>query len=323
MYSISNSSERESSHSGEYLSEQDRAQAQEQLAKHAKSFRLASLFLPTENADHAAVVYQLCRLIDDAVDEAPSKEVAELELNRLRAELAGEQPPRPALSAFLAVSSKIDLDLFAVEDLMQGVYSDIDSVRVADDHELGVYCYRVAGAVGLMMCSVLGVSNKEAYAFAVDLGLGMQITNICRDVLEDAGLDRIYLPQSRLTKHQINPEQLLDGEVDELKVSAVINELLDVAEQCYERSMYGMFAIPWRARLGILIARRVYRAIGLRLKRKHNSNPMHGRTIVPMWEKLCHVCLGCIDFLSPVTWRAKTKNIPDSPFYSDWRELRN
>ena len=286
--------------------------ATEVLQKHAKSFRLASYFLPKKSAADAAVVYQFCRLVDDLVDEAPSYEIASQNLSQLSLELSGVVPARVEVEAYLDVSNRLGIPAHAADSLMAGVLSDIRSVRVCTDRELAVYCYRVAGVVGLMMCPVLGVKDVSAHARAVDLGMAMQLTNICRDVVEDAKRDRVYLPTERLSRHLITPDQLVTYLSSDEPTFAptqiheatqkTVSELLELAEQCYSRSLYGMGFIPFRARAAILIARRVYRRIGVRLLKKYGGNSLHGRTIVPGWQKGIQVICGLLDVFRPVTW---------------------
>ena len=296
--------------------------AQQVLSKHAKSFRLASLFLPRKSANDAAVVYSFCRLVDDAVDEAPNKDIAHKEAEALREELAGKRPAREEVGAFLDVAERCSIPLYVAYDLMDGVCSDLGEVALRSDHELARYCYRVAGTVGLMMCGVLGVRHEEAFPFAIDLGLGMQITNICRDVLEDARRGRVYVPESRLIEHGASSRSVIEETIDTKALCDVVKELLGLAETCYARAYFGMRFIPTQTRLAILIALRVYRSIGLRLHKKHACNPFHGRTIVPNVAKSIEVMRGVGDFLSPQTWMKISREPPASPFYTDWKALR-
>ena len=241
------------------------------------------------------MVYQFCRLVDDLADEAPSYEVASQNLRQLSLELSGAVPARVEVAAYLDVSNRLGIPAHAADSLMAGVLSDIGSVRVRTDQELAVYCYRVAGVVGLMMCPVLGVKDTSAHARAVDLGMAMQLTNICRDVVEDAKRDRVYLPTERLSRHLITPDQLVTylssddptfspAQIHEATLKTV-NELLELAEQCYSRSLYGMGYIPFRARAAILIARRVYRRIGVRLLKSMVETLCMGALLFPVGRK--------------------------------------
>lgn len=255
------------------------------LSKHSKSFRWAAWFLPADAQDDAAVVYAMCRLIDDLADEQPDAPKAKQELEVLRLELLGERDPRTLTMAFLDVVHRRDMELGYVFELIDGVLSDLDEVRVETDEELLRYCYRVAGTVGLMMCSVLGVRDRRALAHAIDLGVAMQLTNICRDVLEDANDDRVYLPQHRLQDRGTSTHELLRGQADPGAVSAVVCDILALAEVYYRSADLGMAYIPARSRLAIVVAARLYRAIGVKLL-SMGGHALAGRTWVGSGSKI-------------------------------------
>ena len=295
-------------------------QAQQVLSHHAKSFRLAAIFLPQKKANDAAIVYQFCRILDDAVDEAPSLDIAHQEVQRLQDELSGKRSPSQAVESYLAVAERLNIPDFVAQDLLAGIASDLDVVAVQDKKELAQYCYRVAGTVGLMMCAILGVTKKEALPYAIDLGLGMQMTNIARDVLEDAHRDRVYLPDSFLQLYGATSDDVRTLQITRESRQGAINHLLMHAENSYARARAGMCFIPMRARLAIFIAMRVYRSIGITLQRRHQSDPFHGRTIVSKFGKAIAVLHGILDFCDPRTWFAKR---PDrSLLYENWKELR-
>lgn len=255
------------------------------MARKARTFHWAAHFLPAAVRDDAAVVYAFCRLVDDTADESRDAALAASGLRTLRREVTGERLPRPLVAEFLATARRVDLPLGSALELIRGAASDLGPVRVGDDAELLRYCYRVAGTVGLMMCSVLRVCSREAAPHAVDLGIAMQLTNIARDVAEDAARDRVYLPADRLLAAGIAPGQLLSGEVDRVALGRVVADVLQVADYYYRSADHGMRAIPWRCRSAILVASRVYRAIGVKLRR-HRCDPLRGRTVVAPAERL-------------------------------------
>lgn len=265
------------------------------LSTHARSFRWGALLLSPDARDDAAVLYALCRTVDDLADEGGPPEA----LDELREELSGPRSPRPLAAAFLDVAARRDLPLDAAQELIRGVSSDRGRVRVADDRALLRYGYQVAGTVGLMMCGVLGVTDPIARAHAVDLGVAMQITNICRDVREDAAIDRVYLPASRLRAASVDPESLVAGTADRAGVRAVVADLLALAETWYASGEAGLRFIPRRNRLAIRVAGRLYRAIGRRLLRR-GGDPLRGRVVVPAWEKLSLALGAALDWRDPV-----------------------
>jgi 15-cis-phytoene synthase len=261
------------------------AQCRAVLAEGSKSFDLASRFLPVDRRDDAAVIYTFCRTVDDIADEGVSPAEARSALRALRGELTGEATARPLAAMLLEVAKRRDFSPEPAVHLIDGVLSDLDTVRVADDEALLRYCYRVAGTVGLLMCGVLGVRARAASPFAVDLGIAMQLTNICRDVREDAERGRVYLPLERLTALGLDADALLGGRPDREGLRLVVDDLLRMADGYYASAEAGMRFIPWRARFAILVASRVYRAIGVKLRRR-GSDPWRGRTIVSPLGKL-------------------------------------
>lgn len=268
------------------------------LAEKSRSFHWASKFLPARRRDDAAVVYAFCRRTDDLADEADSRARAEAELASLGEELRGEAAPRPIVAGFLDVVDRRELDPTWALELVRGVRSDLGGVRMRTDRELIRYCYRVAGTVGLMMSPVLGVESSRARPHAVDLGVAMQLTNICRDVREDAAVGRTYLPEERLRRAGTSPEELLDGEPDREAVSTVVGDLLDLADDYYESGRAGMQFIPRRSRLAIMVASRIYRAIGVEL-RARGCDPLEGRTVVGAFGKIRRIGGALADFLNP------------------------
>ncbi|HEX2188282.1 MAG TPA: phytoene/squalene synthase family protein [Longimicrobiaceae bacterium] len=254
------------------------------LARNARTFSLAARLLPAGVRDDAALVYAFCREVDDTADEATDTAEAAVALARLRAEAAGHAPARPLVAEFRAAAARLGLPLRSATELVDGVASDLGPVRMADDAELLRYCYRVASTVGLMMCAVLGVRCREAHPHAVDLGIAMQLTNICRDVAEDARRGRVYLPADRLRRAGVDPASLAAGAADRCAVAAVVAEVLALADRYYASADGGMRDIPPRVRPAILVASRVYRAIGVRL-RQRGCDALAGRTVVPAPEK--------------------------------------
>ena len=246
------------------------------LSRHARSFRWAAFFLPRDAADDAAVLYHLCRHVDDVVDEASDPEQAAADVAGLRAELLGEIPPSPLVAAWLEVAERRGVPPEPMLDLVSAVASDLGPVRVKDDEELLAYCYGVAGTVGLMMCGVIGVTDREAWPHAVALGIGMQLTNICRDVAEDAERGRTYLPATRLARGS---------------VSEVVRDLLVMADTHYAKGRRGFRFIPLRTRMAIAVAAEIYQAIGLVL-RARDCDPLRGRAVTSRVRKLLGVFRG-------------------------------
>lgn len=256
------------------------AESLQTLARGSRSFSFASHFLPKDRREDAALLYALCRLIDDLADEAPSPEQAQHDLGILDAELRGQVPASALVEAFLSMAARRGVRVAQVHELITGVLSDLETVRVPDDRELLRYCYRVAGTVGLMMSPILGVEDPQASVFALDLGVAMQLTNICRDVQEDARMRRVYLPAHRLRAEGISQNALLDLQPDHAAgVSRVVQDLLLLAEQYYMSAERGLRYIPAKPRAAIMVASQVYREIGHKLLR-NGCEVRAGRTVV-------------------------------------------
>ena len=256
----------------------------------SKSFSFAARFLPKRDRADAAVVYAFCRLTDDAADEAPDTDAGREAVSRLSEELHGRRPPGPVVDAFLEVAARRRIDLRHADELLAGVRSDLGEVRLADDAALVRYGYQVAGTVGLLMCPIIGVGRAEAYPFAVDLGVAMQLTNICRDVLEDARRGRVYLPRTRLERAGLTPEHLLDERIRQdparrRAVAQVVSGVVRLADRYYGSGDLGMRYIPIRPRVAILVASRVYRAIGHKLSAR-GCDVLAGRTVISKGEKI-------------------------------------
>lgn len=255
------------------------------MARVARSFWTAARFLPTDVRHDVAVLYAFCRAADDAADEVPSAALAREHLATMRREVLGALPPSPLIAAFHAVAARREIPLDGALMLLDGVASDIGTVRIATQDDLLRYCYRVASTVGVMMCRVIGCHDTNAVPFAVDLGLAMQLTNIVRDVAEDARRDRVYLPADLLAAHHVSPEDLRNGGVESTVLRAVTHAVLHLAGRYYRSAEHGMRFIPWRTRTSVFVAARLYAAIGRRTVRR-GHDPMHGRMIVPRWEKV-------------------------------------
>ncbi|HEU5057056.1 MAG TPA: phytoene/squalene synthase family protein [Kofleriaceae bacterium] len=273
------------------------AEARRVLAAKSKSFALAGRMLGGEVRDRAAVVYAFCRRADDAIDLAPAGRHAEA-IERLRGELEAVYAGRPTgdavLDAFGEVARACRIPREYPAELIAGLAMDAAGTRYGSLAELGQYCYRVAGTVGLMMCHVLGLRHDRALPRAVHLGVAMQLTNICRDVGEDWELGRLYLPADMLAQEGA-PElaSALGGPFPAAArrpVARVVRRLLAEAERFYASADRGIFDLPPRAAFAVRIARLVYAAIGTELAGR-GHDPLAGRAVVPAGKKLALVAL--------------------------------
>jgi phytoene synthase len=180
----------------------------------------------------------------------------------IRSDLKAAFSCLPEVQAFIALAKRCRIDDRLPLLLVEAIESDTGQVRIASWEGLIRFCYGVASTVGLMMCAVMGVRNPAALPFAVDLGIAMQLTNIARDVVEDAERDRVYLPGEWLGPG-IEPHQIIAGEPAARRcIAGARKRLLGRAAQYYRSADSGMRFLPLRARLAVLTAARLYEAIG-------------------------------------------------------------
>jgi phytoene synthase len=243
------------------------AKAEETLVSNGRSFYWARYCLGEPHASRATRLYALCRHLDDLADEASSRESARENLLSARSALRSGVTSDSVLRDGLDLMRECRISPEIILELIEGLLSDLDPVRIPDEAALLRYSYRVAGTVGVMMCGVLDVHDPVAYPHAIDLGIAMQLTNICRDIAEDAAMDRRYLPATMIGDTE--PANLLLPE-ENLRplLQRSISRLLEQADRYYASGEQGIAYLPLRARGGILVAARVYRAIGTQLRHR-------------------------------------------------------
>ena len=243
------------------------AAANQLLARHGRSFHWARPLLGARHAERATRLYGFCRRIDDLADDTASQAAAHAALDTIRQALATGRSDDIAVRDMLQLMQSCHIDASIPLELISGVASDLGEVHFADMEELLRYCYRVAGTVGLMMTAALDVNTPEALPHAIDLGIAMQLTNVCRDVCDDALLGRRYLPASLVG--ELPPAALIDPTVAvRATASHALCTLLDLADRFYTSGEQGLRYLPAGARTGILVAARVYRGIGVVLRQR-------------------------------------------------------
>ena len=266
----------------------------EVLRRHGRSFYWAGQLLSGEQLSSAASLYSLCRGIDDLADEAltdSDKALAREELSKLERALAGHSPPQGSLRAVydqaLQLLSEEPLALGALGDMIATVQQDLQPVRVSSHRELLQYAYGVAGTVGVMMTCLLEARERNrALPHAIDLGIAMQLTNIARDVLEDAQLGRVYLPTDGAAG-VIQPTALTEGDTESRNQAwRGLCELITIAESYYNSGWQGLAFLPLRARLAIAVAAQVYREIGRQILRQGEQVYWQRRSVVSPALKL-------------------------------------
>ena len=263
------------------------------LKKYGSSFYWASQFLGKTLSQQVARLYKFCRYVDNLADSNdPNRELL---LNNIKDHLVNKDKKNQpeVVKEFLDLVSESAIPVQAAEELMEGMLSDQGSVRIANERELLRYCHAVAGTVGVMVQSILNCSQRQSIYFAVDLGVAMQLTNIARDILEDAQIGRRYIPSTWL---DIEPEKIAQKDPsDKEAISRATKKLLSLAETYYESASEGIYYIPVRSRIAIAIALKLYRQIGVKLI-QNGPQWWKGRTIVSNKRKilLSIISLNCI-----------------------------
>jgi phytoene synthase len=237
-------------------------------------------------------IYAFCRIADDAIDQghAPTDQTLQHLRGILQRAYAGtprhtndtESAVERALSRVLRVQ-RIPATLF--DALIEGFVWDARHRRYETLDELYAYAARVAGTVGAMMTVIMGVHAPGVLARACDLGVAMQLTNIARDVGEDARNGRIYLPLAWLREEGIDPDAWLQHPMPTAAVRRVVARLLAHAEPLYCRGDLGITSLPSDCRVAIRAARLVYAEIGAQVRRSHYDS-VTTRAVVPRWRKV-------------------------------------
>ena len=234
----------------------------------ARTFYYGSLFLPEEKRRAAWALYAFCRVADDIADERDHYPEPLGDLARWRSALldayAG-RPRGPVMRALADVVRRYDVPLQPALDLLDGVEMDARNATYTTFADLRLYCYRVAGTVGLLMAPVLGYESEDALRLAVDLGIAQQLTNILRDIGEDLTRGRVYLPAEELASFGYCRAELEQGIVNDA-FSKLIEFNIERAEQYYERGMRGVRLLHSDARLAITLSADLYRAILHRIR---------------------------------------------------------
>lgn len=281
------------------------------IAKGSKSFALASrLFRPTMR-DHVRMLYAWCRHCDDVIDgqdlggDAPDadlsveEQAARLEALRrfTRDALAGTATGHPAFDGFSLVARAHEMPAQYPLDLLDGFAMDVARQTYDSLDDTLAYCYGVAGVVGVMMAIVMGVSADDHPVLdrACDLGLAFQLTNICRDVADDAHAGRVYLPAAHLRKHGVEPTPagILDLD-NRAALARAVGDILDVADLYYGSATAGIAFLPTRAAAAIAAARNIYRDIG-RIIRARGAAAWDKRAYTSRRQKTWLALKGCAE----------------------------
>jgi len=251
--------------------------SEEAIEKGSQSFAAAARLFDRAIRDDAVMLYAWCRHCDDVIDgqvaghgqatgfrDGQRERLAELR-QKTGAALAGAESTDYIFEALRRVVSRHDIPHRHPQELLRGFEMDVECRRYRTIEETLDYCYHVAGVVGVMMAMIMGVRERAVLDRASDLGLAFQLTNIARDVIDDAQAGRVYVPEELLARHGILQVAAEDrNQWPRLHAAAL--DLLDLAETYYQSAYSGLPALPARSAWAIAAARRVYRAIGQKLR---------------------------------------------------------
>ncbi len=267
----------------------DMAACRAALKEGSYTFFAASLLLPRAVREPASALYAFCRLADDAVDQESGgtacryAAVSRLR-DRLDAAYAGRSQQVAADRALAAVLARFEIPRALPEALLEGFEWDAVGRRYETIDDLYAYAARVAATVGAMMAMLMGVRSTDGLARACDLGVAMQLSNIARDVGEDARLGRIYLPLTWLREEGIDPELWLKKPEFNSSIGAVVKRLLQAADALYQRVDDGVALLPLSCQPGINAARFLYAEIGHQVERQ-GLDSVSRRAVVPRPRK--------------------------------------
>ena len=237
------------------------AEAQATFRANAKTFSLAARFLNRNRYEAVARLYAFCRHVDDLADTGnPGSNSATL--NAIREDIRAGKSDNRHVNDLLLLKEEYDLPTELLLDFVDAIIDDQHPRELQTVDDLVRFSYGVASTVGLMMCHIFNVRNPNAFPFAIDLGVAMQISNICRDILEDAERNRIYVP-AELLATPVTSEGLVRGD-QAMRNSAyqAAQQLLQIADNYYASAALGYGYLPRGVRHTIKIAARLYQAIG-------------------------------------------------------------
>jgi phytoene synthase len=263
----------------------DMAHCRRLLCSGSRSFHIASQLLPNRLREAACGLYAFCREADDLIDQGRNPSLALQQLSKRLDAIYIDQPLDYPVDRVLAqIVADHCLPRTLLDALLEGFAWDAQDRHYHTLDELLEYCARVAGAVGVMMATLMGVREADTLARAADLGTAMQLTNIARDIGEDARNGRLYVP-TELLEDSFNREDFLAYPAMSPALNSAIAQLLAEAERLYERADSGIAALPRSFRSGIYAARLLYSEIGQAIARDQ-CDPVTARSIVSGWRKL-------------------------------------
>lgn len=259
----------------------------QKTAESGSSFTLSFIFLPKAKREAMTALYAFCREVDDVVDECTDYQVAQTKLNWWKAEiqrLFQMQAQHPVTKALTPIVQQYQLAEEHFQEIIDGMEMDLKFNRYEDFKQLQLYCYRVASVVGLLSAQIFGFQHRKTLKYAHDLGMAFQLTNIIRDVGEDARRGRIYLPLDELRKAGVSEEDILHGHETEAVKTLMVFQI-ERAETFYDKALSELPKEDTKQqRTGLMMAA-IYRTL-LREIKAEPEKVLNSKTSLPPFRKL-------------------------------------
>ena len=260
----------------------------QKAAQSGSSFTVSFIFLPKTQREAMTALYAFCREVDDVVDECTDYSVAQTKLNWWKSEVANlylNTPQHPVTKALQPVVTQFNLAQEHFLEIIDGMEMDLKFNRYEDFKQLQLYCYRVASVVGLLSAQIFGFKNRKTLKYAHDLGMAFQLTNIIRDVGEDARRGRIYLPLDELKKAKVTEDDILQSRQTP-QIKELIEYQIERAESYYDKALRELPAEDAKQqRTGLMMAA-IYRTLLREIKRDSAEKVLNSRTSIPPFRKL-------------------------------------
>jgi len=261
---------------------------QQKTANSGSSFYYSFMFLPAQKREAITALYAFCREVDDIVDDFTELHIAQTKLTWWRSEIANlyqNKPQHPVSKALLIPIKTYNLDAEHFIEIIDGMDMDLSFNRYEDFKQLQLYCYRVASVVGLLSSQIFGFGNRKTLKFAHDLGMAFQLTNIIRDVGEDARRGRIYLPLNELTQFNVTEDDILHSRESDA-VRKLLEHQIERAESYYDRALRELPDEDRKSqRVGLMMAA-IYRTLLREIKADGAQKVLNSHTSLGVLHKL-------------------------------------
>ena len=260
----------------------------EKTAQSGSSFTVSFIFLSKDKRNAMTALYAFCREVDDVVDECTDFNVVQTKINWWKSEIENlyeDKPQHPVSFALQPVIKQYNLAKEHFLEIIDGMEMDLQFNRYADFKQLQLYCYRVASVVGLLSAQIFGFKNRATLKFAHDLGMAFQLTNITRDVGEDARRGRIYLPLDELAKANVSEDDILSSNKTP-QMKELIEFQIERAESFYDKALNELPAEDEKQQRAGLMMAAIYRTLLREIKEDGAENVLTHKVSIPPLRKL-------------------------------------